>query len=129
MALALLKPPLDEWQLPAGHALAFVDAASGEAVTRGLHCSLVLRRTGQPLGQARATPSGILHFPELPERWRDPLPPALADVVVRDELARSYRSLPSLAEDLRRYAEAALARDPKVAGSRTLGLVSREQAA
>lgn len=48
---------------------------------------------------------------------------------VRDELVRSYRALPSLAEDLRRYAEAALAREPKIAASRTLGLVSREQAA
>jgi hypothetical protein len=90
MAIALLKPPLDVLLLPAGDALAFVDSATGEAVTAGLRCSLVLRRGGKLLGRAMTTPTGVHHWPELSERWRDPDPaaPVFADVVVRDERER-----------------------------------------
>ena len=90
MALTLLDPLLDEVLLPAGDALSFVDSASGEAVTAGLRCSLVLRRGGKLLGRSVATPTGVHHWPELSERWRDPAPaaPVFADVVVRDEQER-----------------------------------------
>ncbi len=90
MVIALQRPPLDELLLPAGDALAFVDAATGEAVTAGLRCSLVLRRGGRLLGRSALTPSGVHHWPDLSERWRDPAPaaPVFADVVVRDEQER-----------------------------------------
>lgn len=90
MALALLKPPLDELSLKAGNALSFVDGATGEPVVAGLRCSLVLRQGGLLLGRAVATPSGVHHWPELADRWLGVLPPApvLADVIVRDELER-----------------------------------------
>lgn len=90
MVATLLRPPLDELLLPAGDALAFVDSATGLTVQAGLRCSLVLRRGGKLLGRAVASPSGAQHWPELPERWRqpDPAAPVFADVVVRDEQAR-----------------------------------------
>ena len=88
MVATLLKPPLDELVLPASDALGFVDSATGEAVTAGLVCSLVLRRDGQLLGRSRNTPSGVHHWPDLSDRWRQPTPPVLADVFVRDELER-----------------------------------------
>lgn len=86
MPTALLEAPQDLLSLPAGDALGFVDAATGEAVANGLSCSLVLRRGGRLLGRAQATPSGLHHWPELAERWRDPAPaaPVFADVLVRD---------------------------------------------
>ena len=87
MAFALLQPPLDELSLQAGDALAFVDGATGEAITSGLRCSLVLRRDGKLLGRSRATPSGVHHWPDLADRWRQPSP-VLADVFVSDELER-----------------------------------------
>ncbi len=46
---------------------------------------------------------------------------------VRDDLARAYRSLPSTADDTRRYAEAVLAGRP-VTTYRTLGLVTTDAA-
>ena len=87
---SLLQPPLDEVVLPAGDALAFLDAATGQPVQAGLRCTLVLRRGGKLLGRSVATPSGVHHWPDLPERWRDPAPaaPIFADVVVRDEQER-----------------------------------------
>jgi len=90
MTLTLLKPPLDELLLPAGDAIAFIDGASGEAVTAGLRCSLVMRHGGRLLGRSRVTVSGVHHWPELAPRWRnaDPAAPVLADVIVRDELER-----------------------------------------
>jgi len=88
MVATLLKPPLDELVLSASDALAFVDSATGEAVTTGLVCSLVLRRDGSVLGRSRGTPSGVHHWPELSDRWRQPTPPVLADVFVRDALER-----------------------------------------
>ena len=90
MVSTLLAPPQDELLLRASDALAFVDSASGEAVTTGLRCSLVLRRGGKLLGRAVVSPTGVHHWPELPERWRGALPaaPVFADVVVRDELER-----------------------------------------
>jgi hypothetical protein len=87
MALDLLEPPQDELVLAAGNALAFVDAATGEAVTAGLSCSLLLRRNGQLLSASRSTPGGVHHWPDLAERWRLPSP-VLADVFVRDGLGR-----------------------------------------
>lgn len=90
MVATLLKPPQDELVLRASDALSFVDSATGEAVTAGLVCSLVQRRDGRLLGRSRSTPSGVHHWPELPDRWRQPAPtpPVLADVLVRDELER-----------------------------------------
>lgn len=90
MGLMLLKPPLDDLLLPAGDGLAFIDGASGEAVMAGLRCSLVLRHGGKLLGRSRMTVSGVHHWPELSQRWRqaDPAAPVFADVLVRDELAR-----------------------------------------
>lgn len=89
MDATLLSPPLDELLLPAGDALAFVDSATGEAVISGLHCSLVLRRGGKLLGRSVASASGVHHWPDLAERWREPIPaPVFADVVVRDEQGR-----------------------------------------
>jgi len=88
MVATLLKPPRDDLVLPASDALAFVDSATGVPVTTGLACSLVLRRDGQLLGRSRSTPSGVHHWPDLSDRWRQPTPPVLADVVVRDELER-----------------------------------------
>lgn len=80
--------PLDAVRLPVGDALSFVDGATGEAVVSGLRCSLVLRRGGRLLGRAVATPTGAHHWPELSERWRDPVAPVFADVLVQDELER-----------------------------------------
>lgn len=90
MPTALLDAPQDLLRLPAGDALGFVDAATGETVTTGLSCTLVLRRGGRLLGRAQATRSGLHHWPELAERWRDPAPaaPVFADVLVRDALER-----------------------------------------
>jgi hypothetical protein len=88
MMATLLKPPLDERVLPASDALAFVDGATGEVVTTGLICSLVLRRDRQLLGRSHSTPSGVHHWPDLSDRWRQPTPPVRADVFVRDELER-----------------------------------------
>lgn len=90
MVATLLRPPLDELRLPAGDALAFFDAAGGEAITSGLVCSLVLRGNDRLLGRSRVTPSGVHHWPDLSERWRSPAPasPVLADVIVRDALGR-----------------------------------------
>ena len=88
MAFALLKPPIDELVLPGGDALAFVDSATGEAVTAGLSCSLVLRQGGKLLGRSRSTPTGVHHWPDLPDRWRTAAAPVLADVFVSDELER-----------------------------------------
>lgn len=90
MVATLLRSPLDELVLPAGDALAFVDAASGAPVLEGLRLSLVLREGGRLLGRAVASPSGAWHWPDLAERWRvmPPVAPVLADVVVRDEQER-----------------------------------------
>lgn len=90
MLATLLSPPLDELLLPAGDALAFVDDATGEAVMTGLRCSLVLRRGGKLLGRSVVSASGVHHWPDLPERWREPIPaaPVFADVVVRDDQER-----------------------------------------
>lgn len=86
--LAPLFKPLDELLLPAGDALSFVDSATGDTVRSGLRCTLVLRRGGQPLGRAVSTPTGVHHWPDLPQRWRDPAAPVFADVLVVDELER-----------------------------------------
>lgn len=90
MVATLLRPPLDELLLPAGDALTFVDTATGTPVHDGLRCSLVLRSGGRLLGRAVVTPSGLHHWPDLPQRWRspDPVAPAQADIVVRDEQER-----------------------------------------
>lgn len=90
MVLTLLKPPMEEMRLPAGQALAFVDSATGQAITTGLRCRLLLRRGGQLLGEASTTASGIHHWPGLSQRWRlaDPAGPVLADVRVQDTLER-----------------------------------------
>ena len=88
VATTLRRPQLDELLLPAGDALAFVDAISGDAITVGLRCSLVLRSGGKLLGRSVVTPDGLHHWPELPERWRDANAPVFADVLVRDELQR-----------------------------------------
>jgi hypothetical protein len=89
-ALAPLPPSLDELVLPAGDALSFVDSVTGQPVIDGLRCTLVLRRGLRVLGQAVRTAGGVHHWPELPERWREPAPaaPAFADVVVVDEQER-----------------------------------------
>jgi hypothetical protein len=86
--LAPLFVPLDSLVLPAGDALTFVDGATGGAVLLGLRCSLVLRRNGQLLSRAAATPSGVHHWPNLAARWRDPMAPVVADVLVQDDEER-----------------------------------------
>ena len=83
--LAPLFMPLDSLVLPAGDALTFIDGATGGTVLSGLRCSLVLRGSGQLLGRAAATPSGVHHWPHLADRWRDPAATGLADVLVQDE--------------------------------------------
>lgn len=89
MVATLLAPPRDDLVLAAGDALLFVDAASGEVITTGLRCRLLLRRGGKLLGWALTTAGGAHHWPELAGRWRDADPaPVLADVVVQDELRR-----------------------------------------
>lgn len=88
VATTLLRPPLDELPLPVGDALAFVDATSGDAITTGLRCSLVLRSGGKLLGRSVVTADGLHHWPDLHERWREPQAPVFADVLVRDELQR-----------------------------------------
>jgi hypothetical protein len=88
VATTLLRSPLDELLLPVGDVLAFFDAASGDHITTGLRCSLVLRHGGKLLGRSVVTPSGLHVWPDLPERWRDPQAPVCADVVVRDDLLR-----------------------------------------
>ncbi|MBL8276094.1 MAG: hypothetical protein JNL93_05315 [Pelomonas sp.] len=90
MVATLLRPPMDALVLPAGDAVAFVDAATGAPVLEGLRLSLVMRQGGRLLGRAVASPSGAWHWPELAERWRVNAPgtPVLADVIVRDEQGR-----------------------------------------
>lgn len=90
MTATLARPASDELRLPAGAGIAFVDAATGEAVVQGLTCRLRLRRDGGLLGHARVTASGVHHWPDLAERWRPPGPaaPVRADVLVQDEQAR-----------------------------------------
>lgn len=81
---------LDEVILPAGAGLGFVDAATGQPIQYGLHCTLVRRRDGAQIAHARTTPSGVHHWPELDARWRAPdgSLPAQADVRVHDEAGR-----------------------------------------
>jgi hypothetical protein len=115
VATTLLRSPLDELLLPVGDVLAFFDAASGDHITTGLRCSLVLRHGGKLLGRSVVTPSGLHVWPDLPERWRDPQAPVCADVVVRDDLLRFLPlslpwPLPASAALVLRLAEQDLAR-------------------
>jgi hypothetical protein len=87
MVTTLLRPSADDIRLSTGEALAFVDVATGAPILDGLSCNLVLRRDGQLLGRARATPSGVHHWPELAARWRQAAP-GQADVFVRDDAGR-----------------------------------------
>ncbi|KQV48417.1 hypothetical protein ASC95_21010 [Pelomonas sp. Root1217] len=88
VATTLLRPPPDELLLPVGDVLAFFDAASGDHITTGLRCCLVLRHGGKLLGRSVATASGLHLWPDLAEHWRQPQVPAYADVLVRDDLQR-----------------------------------------
>jgi hypothetical protein len=87
-ATTLFRSPHDELLLPVGDVLAFFDAVSGDHITTGLRCSLVLRNGGKLLGRSVVTPSGLHVWPDLAQRWREPHVPACADVLVRDELQR-----------------------------------------
>ncbi len=87
MLTTLLRPSADDIRLSTGEALAFVDVATGMPILDGLSCRLVLRRDGRLLGQARVTPSGVHHWPDLPPRWHEPAP-VQADVFVRDDQGR-----------------------------------------
>ena len=78
----------DDWVLPASAGLLFIDAATGQPLQDGLHCELLLRRNRASLGRAARSLSGVHHWPELDARWRDALPPPLADVRVTDALGR-----------------------------------------
>lgn len=90
MVATLARPAPDELRLPAGAGIAFVDAATGQAVVQGLTCRLLLRRDSALLGRARVTTSGVHHWPDLAERWRaaGPAAPVWADVLVQDEQER-----------------------------------------
>ncbi len=85
---AVLTSLRDDLVLPASAGLLFIDAATGQPVQDGLHCALLLRRNRTVLGRAVQSISGVHHWPELSARWRDALPPLLADVLVTDALGR-----------------------------------------
>lgn len=82
---------LEKVVLPAAIGLRFIDAYSGMPVADGLHCRLYRRRDKRELGDGVATPSGVVHWPDLAEHWHDALPaPASsrAEVLVEDLLER-----------------------------------------
>lgn len=95
-------------------------------------------KTGEPIGIGKgwgyapgaSTTDAVRAMAQKTVQWPYTLAKAYMQNVpesVRDALAMSYRSLPSVADDARRYAQAVLA-GRKVDEYRTLGLLTKDQA-
>jgi len=97
-------------------------------------------RTGAPIGIGKgwgyapgASVSPVVHaMAEKIRNWDYRIAKAFMEEVPeaqRDALARSYRSLPSVADDARRYVQRVWSDDAEVEPGRTLGMLTSAQAA